>query len=397
MTSQSGNTSRPGLSGVAARLSLLLLVKLVVFGAAAALFPVLYIITFAFVALLMAWPTWYVVSLAARPLNKGVLGALGLFVVYALAAGLFEGVLVNAWGPDMQALKARVAEVGQQMNSTTQTYEEFRILYSKAAMQMVLIKAVAMAFGSGVLLAALAFFRPSQKQQPVSREAPRGYEAPRPYEAARPYEVRAARADGKASLGHILFSPAGRIGPDEFGRGFLVLTVVRFGSFLLGPVTLLIHLVLFPMAFCLYGKRLEDAGRSRWLHVAATGFSLSLAFSSILVLIVAPALAIGLLEPQGMNGDSLNWLDPEAWKAMIVIAFTFYTMSLLGLPQALAATGDVEISIAYYGLLVALLIMAIKVAFDLAYMMWLCGVPSRGADAGARTVAGRLDAPAGLA
>ena len=75
-------------------------------------------------------------------------------------------------------------------------------------------------------------------------------------------------------MGNLLFSPNGRIGPDEFVKGIMILalisaviTIIPMFSYSLGTMLGLVSIVLLFPLFCLLIKRSHDAGKSGWMSI----------------------------------------------------------------------------------------------------------------------------------
>lgn len=72
-------------------------------------------------------------------------------------------------------------------------------------------------------------------------------------------------------LAGVLFNPNGRIGPNSFWRGIIVLIgigiVLSLLSAYVNPfISILGFLLIYPM-ICVFGKRLHDNGKTAWLAI----------------------------------------------------------------------------------------------------------------------------------
>ncbi|MEL7128544.1 MAG: DUF805 domain-containing protein [Pseudomonadota bacterium] len=94
----------------------------------------------------------------------------------------------------------------------------------------------------------------------------------------------------------ILFNPNGRITPNQFWRGIIVLVglqiifqvLANYGpAALAGIISLLGVLIVYPY-LCVYGKRLHDAGKSAWWFLL---FVLGYVILSIISLMLIPGLS----------------------------------------------------------------------------------------------------------
>ena len=68
------------------------------------------------------------------------------------------------------------------------------------------------------------------------------------------------------NLTHVLFSPNGRISPQEYWIGLLIIIGSNLFLTWLPVLGAIIWLGLIYVGFCVYGKRLHDAGKSAWIH-----------------------------------------------------------------------------------------------------------------------------------
>lgn len=68
------------------------------------------------------------------------------------------------------------------------------------------------------------------------------------------------------NLSHVLFSPNGRIGQQEYWIGILILIAANIVAGFIPFLGVLISLFLIYVGVCIYGKRLHDAGKTAWIH-----------------------------------------------------------------------------------------------------------------------------------
>lgn len=68
------------------------------------------------------------------------------------------------------------------------------------------------------------------------------------------------------NLTHVLFSPNGRIGQQEYWIGVLIIVAANVFLTWLPFIGTIIWLGLIYIGLCVYGKRLHDAGKSAWIH-----------------------------------------------------------------------------------------------------------------------------------
>lgn len=105
------------------------------------------------------------------------------------------------------------------------------------------------------------------------------------------------------SLASILFSPAGRIGPGNFWRGYIIILavslVIQVINVLMGPSALsmplgLVSLVLYWCTIAVFVKRLHDTGATGWWVVAIAG-------GWTLVMLVGVAIILGIFAGDVMS------------------------------------------------------------------------------------------------
>ncbi|WP_421786290.1 DUF805 domain-containing protein [Hyphobacterium sp.] len=68
------------------------------------------------------------------------------------------------------------------------------------------------------------------------------------------------------NLTHVLFSPNGRIGQQEYWIGILIIVGANLLLTWLPFIGTIIWLGLIYVGICVYGKRLHDAGKTAWIH-----------------------------------------------------------------------------------------------------------------------------------
>ncbi|MFN3835687.1 MAG: DUF805 domain-containing protein [Glycocaulis sp.] len=78
------------------------------------------------------------------------------------------------------------------------------------------------------------------------------------------------------NITHVLFSPNGRIGQQEFWIGVLILVAANLIANFIPLLGFIISLVLIWVGIAVYGKRLHDAGKSAWLHAIPWAVSIVL-------------------------------------------------------------------------------------------------------------------------
>lgn len=68
------------------------------------------------------------------------------------------------------------------------------------------------------------------------------------------------------NLTHVLFSPNGRIGQQEYWIGILIIVAGNIVGNFIPFLGFIISLGLIYVGVCVYGKRLHDFGKSAWIH-----------------------------------------------------------------------------------------------------------------------------------
>lgn len=68
------------------------------------------------------------------------------------------------------------------------------------------------------------------------------------------------------NIGHVLFSPNGRIGQQNYWIGVLIIIGANILLSWIPLLGFLISLVLIYVGICVYGKRLHDIGKTAWIH-----------------------------------------------------------------------------------------------------------------------------------
>lgn len=103
------------------------------------------------------------------------------------------------------------------------------------------------------------------------------------------------------NLGHVLFSPNGRIGQQDYWIAILIIIGGNIVSSFVPVLGVILWLGLIWVGIAVYGKRLHDAGKSAWLHVIP--WALSIVFTIVgAVMIIGGAISAGLMS----QGDELT-------------------------------------------------------------------------------------------
>ena len=111
------------------------------------------------------------------------------------------------------------------------------------------------------------------------------------------------------NIGHVLFSPNGRIGQQDYWIGILIIIGGNIVAGVLPIIGFILWFVLVWMGVAVYGKRLHDAGKSAWLHAIPWAVTV-LTFIVGLTMIIAAGVSVGLTAD---GGD----LSPEQIAALI--------------------------------------------------------------------------------
>ena len=112
-------------------------------------------------------------------------------------------------------------------------------------------------------------------------------------------------------IGYVLLSPKGRIGPRDFLRGLILLTgasmIVQLASTFVAQPLAIAHYPIIWGYFCVFGKRLHDAGQTAWFNLAFFGGYLiaSVVLSAMLMPFLSPQVMPiqAELEAIGLKGD----------------------------------------------------------------------------------------------
>lgn len=143
---------------------------------------------------------------------------------------------------------------------------------------------------------------------------------------------------------NLLFSPNGRVGPREFGRGVIlligiwlvILIMVTFGPNLLGAMMSLLSMVTIYCYLCIYGKRLHDAGITAWGYVPflIAFLFLFMFLGGLLITLFAPEGRELLLEWDTLQRrgsiEAAAELQPQVIKSIIVpMVITFLAVNAL--------------------------------------------------------------------
>nr|WP_321441546.1 hypothetical protein [uncultured Hyphomonas sp.] len=154
---------RPGLGDFAAGLAFVLIVKVAMMVGIAETLPVHHVLAFALVTLLMAGPTWYVVSSAVKAAEGSAMLTLGLLCAYAGAALFTEAHLIQVSGLNLVPLHEWLHQVFPSPVTNGEAETAAVWVTHLAAVEKIVCKLVGMVLGSAVMLIALAAFRHGQK------------------------------------------------------------------------------------------------------------------------------------------------------------------------------------------------------------------------------------------
>lgn len=95
------------------------------------------------------------------------------------------------------------------------------------------------------------------------------------------------------NITHVLFSPNGRIGQQEYWIGILILIVANIVASFIPLLGFIISLALIWVGIAVYGKRLHDAGKSAWLH--AIPWAVSIVLMTIGILMAGGAMFAAMM------------------------------------------------------------------------------------------------------
>lgn len=121
------------------------------------------------------------------------------------------------------------------------------------------------------------------------------------------------------NLGHILFSPNGRIGQNEYWLGMLIVVLANLFLTPLPFVGGLIYLGLFYVGAVVPAKRLHDANKTGWIHLIPWAISLSLIGFGVVAAggaALAPFLDV-VLKPGGWEMLESGDLSPQGTAQLV--------------------------------------------------------------------------------
>lgn len=128
------------------------------------------------------------------------------------------------------------------------------------------------------------------------------------------------------SIGSVLFSPNGRIGPRTFWRGLIILLmaviVTQVASVYAGPalggIAGLLSIALAYPYLCVFGKRLHDSGKSAWWYLLfLLGYFIVNGVLQTVLLPVFSPTAAELNEEMAMLMEAGQWADALAYAPAI--------------------------------------------------------------------------------
>ena len=119
------------------------------------------------------------------------------------------------------------------------------------------------------------------------------------------------------NITHVLFSPNGRIGQQEYWIGILILIAANIVANFIPILGFLISLALIWVGIAVYGKRLHDAGKSAWLH--AIPWVIAIVLGTIGAVMAGGAVLAALAG--GGGGDDVDVVTLLAGAGMASIFF----------------------------------------------------------------------------
>lgn len=129
------------------------------------------------------------------------------------------------------------------------------------------------------------------------------------------------------NIGHLLFSPNGRIGQQDYWIGVLIIIAANIVAGMIPLLGFIISIGLIWVGIAVYGKRLHDAGKSAWLHVVPWGLSIlfgiiGLAFAGGAVL--TAIMADGDVDPIAMISAGGTFLLFMSLSTLVWIVYTIW-------------------------------------------------------------------------
>ncbi len=122
------------------------------------------------------------------------------------------------------------------------------------------------------------------------------------------------------NITHVLFSPNGRIGQQEFWIGVLILIAANIVAGFIPILGFIISLGLIWVGIAVYGKRLHDAGKTAWLHAIPWAVS-------IVLMTIGAVMAGGAVLAAMMGGG--DDVDVAAMLAGAGAASLFFLLSFV--------------------------------------------------------------------
>ncbi len=144
------------------------------------------------------------------------------------------------------------------------------------------------------------------------------------------------------NIGHVLFSPNGRIGQQDYWIGLLIIIGGNIVASFLPIIGFILWLVLVWVGVAVYGKRLHDAGKSAWLHIIPWAISI-LTFIIGSVMIVGGAISAGVMSDGGdlspeqimaLVGAGGGGLAVMGLSTLVWIGYTIWVGVMKGEPEA---------------------------------------------------------------
>lgn len=141
------------------------------------------------------------------------------------------------------------------------------------------------------------------------------------------------------NIGHVLFSPNGRIGQQDYWIGVLIIILCNLFLTWIPLLGFLIGLGLIWVGVAVYGKRLHDAGRTAWIHAIPWAVSLVLLVVSFMIFggaIISAVMAGDAGDDAGAAaaaiGGGLGFVAVQSIGFLVWIGYTIWVGLLTGEP-----------------------------------------------------------------
>ncbi|PWE16518.1 hypothetical protein DDZ18_12165 [Marinicauda salina] len=135
------------------------------------------------------------------------------------------------------------------------------------------------------------------------------------------------------NIGHLLFSPNGRIGQQEYWIGVLIIIAANIVANFIPILGFIVSLGLIYVGVCVYGKRLHDTGRTAWIHAVPWAVSIVLGIIGMIMVggaVFAAMSGSGEVDMAAMMAGSSGAFLVFSLSFLVWIAYTIWVGVLKG-------------------------------------------------------------------